>query len=221
MAASVLGIDWYKAGWVAAALRDGVEPNVMVSTDLAELIARAPDTACVAVDMPIGLPETERECDREAKRFIGPRHNSVFMTPPAAVLEAPTYEEANRLAPELIGKRISRQAYALRANIATVNALAAADPRIIEVHPEASFRALTGGPVAWPKSSWNGQAVRRSALGRAGIVVPELLEEAGAVPVADVLDALAAAWSARRYVSGHAESLPAAARRGARQVIWY
>jgi len=45
--------------------------------------------------------------------------------------------------------------------------------------------------------------------------------EAGRVPVADVLDADVAAWSARRYAQRCAGSLPADAERGQRQVIWY
>jgi predicted RNase H-like nuclease len=48
-----------------------------------------------------------------------------------------------------------------------------------------------------------------------------VLGAAGDVPVADVLDAAAAAWSARRYAAGEAGSFPPDAPRGAREVIWY
>lgn len=89
------------------------------------------------------------------------------------------------------------------------------------MHPEVSFRALARQPVAFAMTAWNGQAIRRRALGRAGIEPPEELDEAGGVPVADVLDAAAAAWSARRYAQGRAASLPEGAQRGERQVIWY
>jgi len=221
VAPAVVGIDWYKPGWVAAALGAGSEAEILVGPDLEELVARVPGAQCVAIDMPIGLPETVRECDVLARSFVKPRHNSVFMTPPAAVLKASTYEAANELALERLGKKISKQAYALGPNIATVNALAERDARIIEVHPEVSFRALAGTPVAWPKNSWNGDAVRRSAIQRAGIVVSNELDEAGGVPVADVLDAVAAAWSARRYAVHEAKSLPPRASRGAKEVIWY
>lgn len=217
----VVGVDWYKGGWVGAALGHDEHPLLMVGADLAELIGRVPDARCVAVDMPIGLPSTVRDCDVQAKRFVRPRHNSVFMTPPQSVLYAPTYEEANRVALELLGKKISKQAYALGANVRKVSALSERDPRIIEVHPEVSFKALVGEPVAWPKNSWNGQAIRRLALQRAAITLPNQLDEAGGVPVADVLDALVAGWSARRYATGHADSLPTNAVPGAREVIWY
>lgn len=219
---TVLGVDWYRRGWVAVVLGRENSPEVLVGEDLAALLARVPDAACSAVDMPIGLPATERDADRLARDFVGPRRQSVFATPPAAVLEAGTYAEANVVAARLPGgKKISRQAWALRDNIARVGDLAARDQRVVEVHPEVSFRALAGQPVAFAKTTWNGQAIRRRALGRADIALAEELDEAGGVPVADVLDAAAAAWSARRYAQGRAASLPEGAQRGERQVIWY
>ena len=133
----------------------------------------------------------------------------------------PTYAEANEIAAQLLGKKISQQAWALRANIARVAEVAEADRRIIEVHPEVSFRALAGAHVGFPKMTWNGQALRRRALERAGIMLPDELGEGGDVPVGDVLDAAAAAWSARRYAQRRAESLPGDAEPDARQVIWY
>lgn len=218
----VLGIDWFKGGWVAIALGGGKQPDVIVGADLGEIIERVPGATCVAVDMPIGLPTKVRACDGLARRFVGPRFNSVFPTVPQEVLYADTYEEANRIAIRMLdGRKISQQTYALAANIRTVETVAEQDDRLIEVHPEVSFRALIGEPVGWAKTTWNGQAVRRRHLHLAGITLPDELEEAGAVPVADVLDAAVAAWSARRYVAGECQSLPEGARAGERQVIWY
>ena len=95
------------------------------------------------------------------------------------------------------------------------------DPRIIEVHPEVSFRAMLERELEYPKNSWNGQLLRRSTLAQHGIVFTDFLAEGGEVPVADVLDAGAAAWSARRFVLGQALSLPENALRDQREVIWY
>jgi predicted RNase H-like nuclease len=216
----VLGVDWYRGGWVAVALADSTE--VWVDEDLERLIARAPDATCVAIDMPIGLPATERRADVLARKFVGPRWQSVFLTPPRDVLEADTYAAANVIAARVLdGKKISQQAYALRHSIKRVDAVAASDPRVIEVHPEVSFRELVGQPLSFSKTTWNGQALRRRALAAEGIRLPEELEEAGGVPVADVLDAAVAAWSARRYAVGAARPLPPDAKPGQRQVIWY
>jgi predicted RNase H-like nuclease len=220
----VLGIDWYKAGWVAVVLGRAAGPEVIVGTDLAALVDGVSGAACVAVDMPIGLPETTRVADRAARDFVGVRRNSVFMTPPRAVLDERTYEDANRRAAELLGgKKISQQAWALRRNIEVVAAVAEADDRVIEVHPEVSFCALRNRePLAFPKTTWNGQAIRRAALAGAGIVLPDELDgPAGGVPVADVLDAAAAAWSARRHARGESESLPGEWDRGRHGAIWY
>ena len=223
-AAPVIGVDWYKGGWVAVVLGPASEVEIIVGADLAELIDRVDGAACVGVDMPIGLPERgPRASDREARVFVGVRRNSVFMTPPQAVLAAGSYAEANDVAVELLdGKRISRQAWALRNNIAAVASVAENDPRVIEVHPEVSFRAMTGAEVAWPKTTWNGQAIRRAALAVHGIVLPDTLDDrAGAIPPADVLDAAAVAWTARRHARRESTSLPEGWERGTPGAIWY
>ena len=219
--APVIGVDWYKAGWVAVVLAG--ELRVLVGADLKELIDGVSDAACVGVDMPIGLPETVRDTDLRAREFIGPRRNSVFMTPPAAVLEAASYAEANERAAALLdGKKISQQAWALRRNIAVVGAVAEQDDRVIEVHPEVSFCAMRDGEhLAYAKTTWNGHALRRAALGAHGIVVPDHLDEAGGVPPADVLDAAAVAWTARRHARGESASLPPGWERGRPGAIWY
>ena len=116
----------------------------------------------------------------------------------AAATYAEANAEANAVAPAITGKKISRQAWALRENIVLVDAVAARDGRVVEVHPEVSFRAMAGAEREHAKGTWNGQAIRRACLAREGVVLPDRLDKAGHVPVADVLDA-AAAWSARRY----------------------
>jgi len=217
----VIGVDWYKAGWVAVVL-GAAGPEVMIGPDLEAVIARVDGAACVAVDMPIGLPQTVREADLCARQFVGKRRSSVFMTPPRHVLEAGSYAEANERAVALLdGKKISQQAWALRKNIAAVAAAADADARVIEVHPEVSFRAMHGAEIAFAKTTWNGQALRRAALAAHGIVLPDTLDAAGGVPPADVLDAAAAAWSGRRHARGESRSLPDAWPRGTAGAIWY
>jgi predicted RNase H-like nuclease len=215
-----MGVDWYKAGWVAVVLDP--DPRVIVGADLDALIARVEGAACVGVDMPIGVPEAGlRESDLRARAFVGKRRSSVFMTPPAAVLEAATYAEANERAVALLdGRKISRQAWALRRNIKAVAAVAARDERVIEVHPEVCFRAMHGAEILFAKTTWNGQALRRAALARHGIALPDELDEAGGVPPADVLDAAAVAWTARRHARGESMSLPDDWPRGTPGAIW-
>ena len=217
-----LGIDWHRRGWVGIILRPASPPVVVADPSLKSLIARVPDAECVGVDIPIGLPAVERKADLLARNYVGRRRNSVFMTPPKPVLEAPNYAAANVIAPDITGgKKISQQAWALRHHIALVETLAAEDRRVIEVHPEVSFRAMVGRELEYAKSTWNGQRLRLRGLADEGIVLADHLVEGGDVPVADVLDAAAAAWSARRYARHEERALPEDALRGQDEVIWY
>ncbi len=219
---TVLGIDWARPRWVAVVLDGDAPPRVRAERDLAALVGGFPQAAWVGVDMPIGLPASGvRTADLEARASAGPRRSSVFLAPPAEVLAAATYAEANLVARAVMGQGISQQSWGLRHTIAVVAAVAAADPRVIEVHPELSFAALAGAPMPAAKTTWNGQMARRAALAGAGIALPDDLGDAGVVPVADVLDAAAVAWSARRRAAGEARSFPAAASPDDRQVIWY
>jgi predicted RNase H-like nuclease len=193
---------------------DGSRPIDLFSA-MQELLETLSDAAVVAVDIPIGIPQTGvRPADQAARRFVGARASSVFATPPRLALEAPMYAEARARHPS-----VSSQAYALRIKILEVDAVTTADERVFEVHPEVSFRALAGHALP-PKKTWNGQMTRRAALAGAGIVLPDDLGAGGNVPPDDVLDAAGAAWSAGRIASGSAESLPAhvAERIGP---IWY
>jgi predicted RNase H-like nuclease len=219
MTMDVAGIDACPKGWVAVTLRRG-QTGVATGSDLAELVERLEPLEVIAIDMPIGLPTVARECDKLARAFVRPRHNSVFPTPPGAVLAESSFELACERVRELLGHGISRQTWALRDNIAVVEGLAH-DARYVEVHPEVSFRALIGVPVQWPKTTWNGQTIRKQALAGVVIGLPGMLDEAATVPPADVLDAAVAAWSASRYATYEAQALPASAGRGQRQVIWY
>jgi predicted RNase H-like nuclease len=195
----VVGVDGAKGGWVAVALdEDGVRDARFVS-GLAGVLAAWPDADAYAVDMPIGLPATgRRRADEDAQRFVGPRRASVFFAPPRGALLLP-YAEALGVAPGL-----SRQAYSLGAKILEVEPLAARDPRVVEVHPECSFRELAGEPLEHPKTTWAGFRMRVRLLEAAGVVVPELPE----LPILDTVDAAAAAWSGLRVARGVARTLP-------------
>lgn len=79
--------------------------------------------------------------------------------------------------------------------------------RIVEVHPEASFRELAGTPLVASKKTYDGSMLRLQLLEDAGIVLPKELA-IGRVAIDDVLDAAAAAWTTNRYAEGRARSLP-------------
>jgi predicted RNase H-like nuclease/predicted enzyme related to lactoylglutathione lyase len=163
------------------------------------------DAQVIAVDIPIGIPEAgPRPADEAARRFVGPRASSVFPTPVRRVLEADGYAEARAVASEVTGKSISAQSYALRRRILEVDEYAHDDERVIEVHPEVSFRELAHRPLL-SKHRSDGLAERRALLEQAGIEVPAAFPR---IAEPDLLDATVAAWSARRYGRGQALPLP-------------
>lgn len=201
----VAGVDGYRGGWVAVELREDGTAAVRTAREFRELLVL--DVRVLAVDIPIGLPETgRRPADVQARRFVGPRASSVFPTPPRAVLEAETFAEACELARGLTGKAISQQSFALRRRILEVDALAAQDQRILEVHPEVSFAVLARRPLRRSKHTPEGLTERRALLEAAGMLLPP---PPRGVPDADLLDAAVAAWSAARAAHSAARPFPA------------
>jgi len=223
----VLGVDGCRSGWVGIVLSEAGQPAgkpgptageaclaAHVAPDIATLVAiaeQAGPLSVVAVDIPIGLPDTgHRQADLLARAIIGPRRSSVFLTPARTALATPEYAVARRLARELTGRGISVQAFSLRTKILEVDQwVRRRTHHVVEVHPEVSFAQLAGAPLPAGKTTWAGIEHRRELLAGAGIVLAGDLGRAGAAAgVDDILDAAAAAWSARRVATGRAISHP-------------
>jgi len=142
----VIGLDGCPAGWVVVAVEDGRFAGARVVNTVGDALSAFPEAVAVGVDMPIGLPERgKRRSDEEARTFIRPLQNSVFWTPPEEAITAGTQAEAVAICHRLDAPGMSAQCYALREKILEVRGAAAEDARIFEVHPEVSFRALSGG----------------------------------------------------------------------------
>ncbi len=207
----VMGVDACRAGWVGAVLDPSGHgtPHVLVGATVADLVEAAGPLAVVAVDIPVGLPDgTRREADVQARGFVGPRSSSVFTTPVREAVYAASFGEANALNRERLGSGVSQQAWALRGRILEVDAWLRQDLpfTVVEVHPEASFTAMAGAPLAERKRSAQGAEERRQTLAAAGVAVPGSLPVG--VAVDDLLDACAAAWSAHRVKTGQARTFP-------------
>lgn len=219
-----VGVDAYHGGWVAVALGDGSFHSAAIAPTLAALIAAFPTAAAVRVDIPIGLPAGGcRSCDEAARVFVGPRRNSVFMSPPLPALQRGTFQEALATCRGLTGKGLSQQAYALKTKILEAATVADTCDVMIEVHPEVSFRAMAGRPLVWPKTTWSGMWDRLDLLANEGISLPHAPGAAGAVAVDDLIDAAAAAWSAARWAARTAQSVaePEKSSTGRPVSIWY
>lgn len=199
-----VGVDAYKGGWIAVPLEGGQFGENLVRRSFAEILSVFRDAEAIGVDIPIGLPERPaRPADLDARIFVGPRRSSVFPTYPRDVLSAPTYADARALCRSRAWPVISAQSYALRDRILEVEA--ALEDRVIEVHPEVSFRERAGRDLA-SKHTPPGLTERALLVG-----LPDVRDH-------DLLDAAVAAWTADRYARGAAEPMPADA--SGRGVIW-
>ena len=215
----VAGVDAAKGGWVMAVTATDAGSPVEFSLwpSFADLWAdaRYQGLLAVGVDMPIGLPgEDLRRSDIEARELLGPRRSSLFWTPPLCVLNAADHAEANHRARAHTGRGLSIQAFHLLPKVREVRAVLTPEdlathsqPQAAEVHPETSFAVLAGRPMNTPKRRQSGQTERLAVL------VPEFpnLAEVPASPagatVDDLLDATAAAWTARRMAADTAVCL--------------
>lgn len=229
--AHVLGVDRQQGTWLGALLpASGTGALRLVSgPDLGTVVARARSQASislVAVDIPIGLPDTgTRRADVLARRRLGPRASSVFPTPVRDAVAAQTYAEAREISVARTGGRsLAAQSYGLRAAILDVDAYVRSGegPRVVEVHPEVSFSVLAGAPLPHSKKTPEGLRERADLLTAAGIGLPADLDldRRGAD---DVLDAAVAAWTGARVLAGRAERLPAEPERfsdGIDAAIW-
>jgi predicted RNase H-like nuclease len=225
-----LGVDAAgKAGWVGVVVDDGGFASAHVALALADLIAAAEAGGrvdAIGIDIPIGLVDGfKRTADVAARAYVGPRRSSVFAAPHPAVVGLEDYDEVNRVLRSLGLPAASRQAFGLYARIREA-ATVAADPRVVEAFPEASFRAMAEANVASAKKTWNGASDRIARLAAAtpSVVLPADLGPAGEVPADDVFDAAAVAWSAWRCAHGRAVALgdPAEvdAATGRRIAVW-
>ena len=213
--APVLGVDACPAGWVGVVLDPSLRASVFVAADitgLLELVREHHDVPVVAVDIPIGLPDSGgRLADAEARRALTGKASSVFSTPVRSAVEAATYAEAREANLAATGGRtsVSAQAYALRDKVLQVDAWVRGRPGalVIEVHPEVSFARMAGAPVLARKKDADGVRARREALAAHGIVAPAYFRGAG-FGEDDLLDACAAAWTAVRHSLGVSQSFP-------------
>lgn len=219
----VVGVDGCLGGWIAVAYDASLSTlTPQIHSTFGELLANYSDAARIAIDVPIGLAQGgTRACDVEARRVLGPRRSSVFPAPDPRLLDAIVnetldYKGASERSHSILGKGISKQAYAIFPKIAEVNKVLTPyiQERVVEVHPEVSFWALAGRrPMEHHKGKLEGFQERRNHLIEAleGVYVPTREEARRVAPPAkpdDVLDAAVAAWTARRLAEGRSERLP-------------
>ncbi|MHA6795949.1 DUF429 domain-containing protein [Pseudonocardia bannensis] len=205
--APAAGVDGVPDGWVVARVDPAGDVRWSVCTDAAAVLDATTDCVAVGVDIPIGLPSgvARRACDIEAAARLGRARSSVFPAPPRPVLAAASYTEACAIARELTGRAISLQTFHIGRKIREWDALDVLPARVVEVHPELSLRTLAPEVDFAPKKTTRGAGQRIAALARWVDPAVALADLPAGARLDDVLDALAAAWSARRWARGCAE----------------
>jgi predicted RNase H-like nuclease len=225
----VAGVDGWRGRWVVASVAPGGQVEWAVADSAAEVVQITRDCAAVAVDVPMGLPDGPggRACDALARRRLPGAASSVFSAPVRAALGAATHPEAVAAARALGAGAPSIQVWHLTPGIRDWDDLLAADParqdRIVECHPEVAFRALDPAADPWARKSTARGVARRMLALRPWVDPIAALRTVPAGPALDdALDALACAWSAHRWATGAASTLPAdppVDRRGLRMRI--
>lgn len=217
----VAGADGCKRGWFRAARETGTgELRFEVFREASELLRAAPSPRVLGLDIPIGLTESgPRACDVAARDALRPlRASSVFPAPVRPALGARTRVEASDITARCDGRLVSSQAFGLYAKIREVDALLVksgeARARIREVHPEVCFWAWNDGePMRAPKKTPAGLRQRKALAEKwlgPGVLARARAEHARrGVGDDDILDAIAALWTATRIAEGRARTLPA------------
>lgn len=218
-ASCALGVDGAgRHGWVGVLVGADGFVAAEVAPRLADLVAAADQRApapvqAIGVDMPIGLVDgPRRSADTAARAFVGARRASVFAAPHRSIVDYTDHARANAHLDGLGLPRVSAQAMGLLPRIRAVAAVAAADDRLFEAFPEASFRLLAGRDLSRAKKTAGGALQRLALLAAADppIVLPSDPEELGpaaAVGLDDLFDAAAVAWTAWRRAGGQAFAL--------------
>lgn len=205
-----VGVDSCSNGWFAGILDDG-----HLETNQYDLISGLyddhHDAERILIDIPIGVPDTERRaCDEEASDILGCRGVSVFNPPCRAVVDEnpDDYDRANTLNRDKTDDGLSQQAYHILDKIKQVDEFISAQDGvsepILESHPELCFYAFNDrNPIAYSKQSERGRAKRREVLGDIFGCMDRVYEKAiksyyrKDVARDDILDALVLTATAR------------------------
>jgi predicted RNase H-like nuclease len=231
----LVGVDGCTAGWVCVGASDDGAPQVAVFSDAAGVAEGCADASVIAVDVPIGLvDEGRRTCDCQARATLGsPRASSVFSAPIRPILHCDSQADASRRHREIDGRGFGAQAFAILSKIRQWDELLVSAPeirlRVFEVHPEVCFWALNGNVALQSSKRRVDGRSERARLLRGGFgdgFVEEVLGhvKSGVVAPDDLLDALAALWTAKRIATGNAQSLPSIPprdRMGIQMGMWY
>ncbi len=225
----VAGVDGCRGGWVAFKVDlTAYATSVEIIDFPSWLRHRPPGLACVGIDVPIGLLDGPRQCDKAARRLLGqPRGTSVFAAPCRGALSSNDHTSATATNLRTTGRGLSQQAWGIAPKIKQVDDAITSDCQrwALEVHPEVCFWALNQRrPMKHNKKTKEGTAERVVLLrGVFPKIETHLANRLPRVGADDLLDAAAAAWTALRWHRNEAECVctPEHDEKGLAVTIYY
>ena len=119
----IAGVDGCRGGWIVFKV---ALPNLAIAIELVDLSSmlrgKPDDLALLAIDIPIGLLDGSRACDKAARRILGqPRGASVFAAPCRASLSGKNHSDASAENSRITGKGLSQQAWGIAPKIMQVD----------------------------------------------------------------------------------------------------
>ena len=171
--AEFYGIDGCPSGWFYVGIDINGECQFGVLEKYSGIGLFASRARVTLVDIPIGLVSsgnTERLCDKAARKVIKPRGSSVFPAPARAALLKHSYIEGSEANYQAVGKKLSRQSWAIVPKIREVDEYMRSQNfrgKVREMHPEVAFWALNDRkPLQYGKKKHEGAEERLEILTR-------------------------------------------------------
>lgn len=196
-------------------------------SDLAASLCHGHPVRQILIDIPIGLKESgpeERKCDKDARKFLGPkRGSSVFRAPARKTVYCDEgYKEASTINFNLTGKKISKQTFHICKKIRAVDEFidsiksdSASTAIMHESHPEVVFKSLAGTSLSYSKKTRAGFKERLDIIKTFNSSIESFLDgiyknfKKYEVQPNDILDASALAIAAKNiYLTGKIIKLP-------------
>jgi len=144
----VAGIGGCRGGWVSFKVDLASMSTSVELIDLPFILRKKPnDLATLAIDIPIGLLDGSRACDKAARKLLGKkRGTSVFAAPCRASLSVKNPDSASAANRRITGRGLSRQSWGIAPKIKQVDDAITQHCQkwVFEVHPEVCFWALAG-----------------------------------------------------------------------------
>jgi predicted RNase H-like nuclease len=164
-----IGIDGCKAGWLAWIFDNGVL-KYQISPNLQTLYEDLGKESYCLIDMPIGFSDKanpDRPCDKAARKYLSKiRSSSVFTVPSRQAVFSEDYQSACDVNKALLGKKFSKQTWAIVPKIRELDRFIEQNPSICirESHPEVVFAAFAGVPMGHNKKTSQGKLERLRLL---------------------------------------------------------